>query len=890
MMGVAYRRDAVAASLIVLLAACSGDGSDIGPRLARLPEASSKVQLLDDQNRGVVSGTVTVVGTQLQTLTGRNGRGDFLAVPTGRVVVRADGLYGSANDFDRLGVLQVAMTLNRVDLPAPIHLPNLPDSASRELAAGLQVDTTAITSAAGTVVTVSSGTLIGSIDESLVTIRVGDLSPEHLPGDLPLTGSQANLFGRGIYVYPPEATFSPGLDIDVFDDLSLGANAANLYHLDTETGEWSSVPFALGVASGDRIAAAGVLTQGGLYAFGSGVSDVTVSGRVVDADDPARSVANAMVRVDHRLGLTSSNGRFSVDFVPATLADGTPRSAVVELFAGGSWLPMVAREVVPLGVSPVDVGDIVLDTVLAGDVRVQQVVRAKADVFQPARFSSVDGEVALRKTSDALGQATFEDVPAGYFGFQEGRRRSFRQVYYGQALGFLETGRRRLDSYQFLSDRPWYLGSRSTRGYFCDSIGGGPIRDVSVIQGTEPLRGFIDYTRRDGFVVRERGFRLLATGTISTARDGQSITHAISYYDSYGDHLEFPLRRVHRTPLGKFDRYGLIAGSLTGASASSSQSIRATRRFTKQEWWDDIVDGVPVQTSLPIDAAPVAPNFAFQVGMDAVGGHLAAIEFAPTASGNSLLRAGVLADYQPVEGGLEQRDVPLDLVADQTFSVVGATVGVAPNVDLTTLDVSLALVKAGSGSLVDVARDIGGSYTATVNNLDLNLPALADGDEWLALVRGEKVTGGFTDSHASLIPIVEATTEGFTFPEFPALTAPANGDSVSATGFTTDFILPSQAIGGVIELRSTGPDDLLLWQTIVRPEYRSFNFLELPVQADTPLVAGRTYKLTVTAWFGTIDINSNDIFRDFSPFQQTVGIIESGITQISRRSITITTL
>ena len=52
MMVVAYRRDVVAACLIVLLTACSGDGSDIGPRLARLPDASSKVQLLDDQNRG----------------------------------------------------------------------------------------------------------------------------------------------------------------------------------------------------------------------------------------------------------------------------------------------------------------------------------------------------------------------------------------------------------------------------------------------------------------------------------------------------------------------------------------------------------------------------------------------------------------------------------------------------------------------------------------------------------------------------------------------------------------------------------------------------------------------------------------------------------------------
>ncbi len=27
-----------------------------------------------------------------------------------------------------------------------------------------------------------------------------------------------NLFGRGVFVDPPDATFAPGLDIDVFDD------------------------------------------------------------------------------------------------------------------------------------------------------------------------------------------------------------------------------------------------------------------------------------------------------------------------------------------------------------------------------------------------------------------------------------------------------------------------------------------------------------------------------------------------------------------------------------------------------------------------------------------------------------------------------------------------
>ena len=93
-----------------------------------------------------------------------------------------------------------------------------------------------------------------------------------------------------------------------------------------------------------------------------------------------------------------------------------------------------------------------------------------------------------------------------------------------------------------------------------------------------------------------------------------------------------------------------------------------------------------------------------------------------------------------------------------------------------------------------------------------------------------------------------------------------------------------------MELRSIGASDLLLWQTLVRPESTGFTFVELPVEADTPLQAGRTYTLTITAWFGTIDIDSPNVFGDFVSFAQTIGIIEAGVTQISRRSITITTL
>ena len=887
MIAVVPRRALVVALSLVAFGACSGEGSDIGPRLARLPTGSTKVQLLDDQNRGVVSGTVLVVGTQTRALTGRNGRGDFLATPRGRLLIRADGSAGAAVAGDRLAELQVAMDVTGNDLPAPIHLPDLPDSASATLQTGTQTTTTAITSVNGTTVTIPSGVNINSGPATPITIRVGELSPEHLPGDLPFAGSQTNLFGRGVFVHPANATFSPGIDIDVLDDLSLGAGTAVLYRLDPDTGEWGSVASA--TASAGRIALVGGITGGGLYTFGFGVSDRTVVGRVLDA--AGNAVSGAVVRVDHRIATTGNDGRYSVDFVPAQLGDGSPRDAVVEVFAGGFWLPAVATSTVSLSANPADAGDLELDTVLAGNLRVQQVVRARSDAFQPARYSSLDTPVALLQTSDAAGQAIFEDVPAGFFGFQEARRRSAQQVYYGRALNVMSGGARWVDNYQFLFDRGWNQGTRSCQAYVCDSIGGGPIRDASLVEGFQASVGFLAKTRENGIVVGDRGFKGRATATLLSTRGGQSITHAFSIEQSSSDHVELPLRRVLRQPLGAFDRHGLVAGELTGASGSALHGIRVTRRFTKQEWWDDLVLGVPMPSSLPVDVDPATTHLEFQVGMDAVGGHLAAVEYTAPAGRNTLQKLGVLTDYVPVEGVVTALDVPLNLVADTTFSVIGAAGGVDPAVDLNNLTVALGLVSS-TGQLVEVARDLSGSYAVAGSNLDFQLPALNGqllGSEWLGLVSGSTVSGNFTLAHASLLTLAGPATSGFTFPEFPELTAPLPNAVVAASGFQMSFSLPAGAVGGIVELRSETSNELLLWQGVVRPERAGFGFVSLPVEADTPLLAGRTYTLSITAWFGTIDIAALDLFADFAAFTQTAGIIEVGVTQMSRRTITITT-
>ena len=113
---------------------------------------------------------------------------------------------------------------------------------------------------------------------------------------------------------------------------------------------------------------------------------------------------------------------------------------------------------------------------------------------------------------------------------------------------------------------------------------------------------------------------------------------------------------------------------------------------------------------------------------------------------------------------------------------------------------------------------------------------------------------------------------------------------MSASGFEVQYTLPAGCLGGKLELRSEDPGvDVLLWEVLVRPDDPDFSFITLPVEAETPLVAGRTYTLTVTAWFGDVDIDSPDEYADFVAYVQSVAPVEAGVRQVTSRSIEITT-
>ncbi len=873
-----------------------GGSSDIGPRLAPLPSTSSRAVVLDTAGRGVVGARVDVVGTSMRLLTGRNGRGDFLAAPAGRLRFRVDGSDGAAVAGDRLASYVVAQTLVGVDLPSVLHVPDLPDSASATVVVGNQPGATTIVHPGGASLAIAASSSVGVDDGSTSTVvRCGEIPATQLPGDLPTPTSGALLWSRGVLVAPSGFTCAPGATLDIPDDLGLGSGSPLLYRLDPATGEWTAVT-ATTTASGGRLVATAAVTGAGIYAFAAPVAATAVTGKVIDGKDAV--VPDVLVRVDQVHTTTAADGTFRADGVALTDASGFSRAARIELFAGGAWLPVRLAVDVGLQAGLTTTPDLRLDTLGAANVRVQQILRGNGDGLQTARIGSQDGAVALTTISDANGQGFFEDVPSGFFGYQTGRLRDVIDCNYGQAVAVIDRGRRWLDTSQFLARRAWFEGTRRTRATISDSVGGGPLEGGWLITGEIAEQGLVGVAGNGGSFFIDRNLAGRGTVVQFSRRENGSILHAFTFTRPDGEHLEFAMQRMQRAPIAAFDRHGLLAGLLTGVDTARLHELRTTRRLALEEWWDAVVDGIAIPSSLPIDIDPAVTHGAFVAGVASIGGSVAATELTSSGGRRPLQKVGVIEDLVPLEAQRQTQDIALAHVASTDFTLPGALAGADASIVATNLRLDLALQQP-NGLVVDVVRDLADNITAVgSDDLRLTLPELAGdlaGRRWLALLRGSAVAGTDTLQHSSLVTL-PGTAATFRLPAFPTVASPSPGSTVASTGFTVQFALPAGSLQGLLELRSTTGSDTLLWQVLLPPDATQFAFVKLPSTTPpaapllTPLQAGKTYTLTLTAFFAEgVFKDFPTAYRDLHPFQQSANVVERGVTRVARRSFTITT-
>ncbi len=887
-----YALPILVAGLACVPACTEGDGSDIGPKLEPLPGPGYKLQVLDDASRGVAGARVTV--GERTAVTGRNGRADLLVEQGGTRLVGISADAASATGPDRLASMVVRAEGVAGGFDGPVWIPDLAPSAGLALPSGLLATEQVLDDSAssGAVLTFASGSSIGSA----VRVRTGLLQRHHLPGAF----ESATLVGRGILVDPqgPSGLAAvPGATLSVPDDCGMPENApVRLLRHVAEQGTWQEV--ATGVVVSGRATFAAAVATGGLYAMAAGpFATASVTGRVLNPFDEA--VGNAFVRVDSIRAVTDGSGNFRCDSVVAVDGSGTPRQVAVEVVAGNYHLPATLALTAQLAANATTaLGTLELETTFGGNVRTLSVEQGRARGLIRMTLSGERMPGAAVGFADAGGEALLEDVPARVIGSTFGFPIDRKEVAESQPQIFLENGRLWLDWNVYLNDLDWYQGGRRTRMQALDALGGGPIRDAYATRGSTGGSGYVGRTQGNGVLSTDRATQRY-TMALETENATGTVTSAVSFSSVNAEHLEFPMERVQPVSVGRFDRHGIVEGSLLSAFPDPAirHEVRTTRRIEVGEWLEDTMRDRPIPSMLPLKVAPVAPAFAFAVGVGAPVGNLAVAEVVDIGGVDVLSRVGILPNLPVVEGASIERDVPLGLATNEPFDAPDALLGLDPAIAPASLVFDLGLLLP-NGLGCDVVRGIEGNKTVQASDLQLALPPLVGGSagsNWLCTLRGTASVADSTVDQRSLLQF-DATGAAPATPFLPApvIQSPLPGDSVSASGFTISFQPPAGALWLEIELRSTvtgtnGLPDTAVWRVVAPANITSYQVVALPPDSVTPLQAGRTYTLSVAAFRADRGVlpTLTDPYFQLTRYFMSLDLFEAGVTAVSRRTITI---
>ena len=885
-------------SAVLLLAACQGGGSDIGPRLEPLPAAKFKLQVLDDQGRGVAGAGIVIDGFG-RVATGRAGRADLFAAVSGTRRVTVDGVPASAVASDRLPALSFLadFDLGQGQLSFVMRLPDSSTSAVLALTAGAQAGNATLddTAVSGALLQILGGSAVSAGAATSIELRAGLLAADHLPGVLPVASSGTLLFSRGCFVDPPDLVISPAAALELPNDLRLANGAAaELYRLDPDTGAWADAGPAVVVNGGASLRSNAGVGRGGLYTFAVAVPQAgSITGRVLDAE--GQDAGYALIRAGKACVQANGSGRFRLDDVAATWGDGSPRTVTIEARGGLFHYPSATTaDITLVAGSVVDAGDIQVETTPVGNMRMQLIEEGRAYARERCVLSSQTGGMAAVTLFDDNGQAVIEDVPAGYNGFTLGHPGPITndRVFEAQAVGFMPGGRLWQDAGAYLGENVWEPGGRNTRAQTLDRRGGGPLRDIAVVRGATANAGFVQFTREGGMVVVARDFSGRATAALHSSRDGREVYSAVSFDRPFAEHLEMPLRQAMRADIGAFDRHGLRRGTLTQANPALAHRLRSTARLSPSDWFEDVVLGEPLGSSLPTKLDPAtAGGLDFAIGVATPIGQMAAVEGTSAAGVFTMTRAGIATGLQLPGGEVSQGDLPLALAADTGFLATGAASGLDAGFTSADLSVDLGLLRADN-TAVDVARGLGGNHVVNGNDVTFTLPALAgslQGDDWLLSFGAERSAGSGSVAQRSVLQF-GTTSRSVPFLGVPAILTPADGATVSAAGFAVQYDVPATTSYAQLELRSSDSTTTWEWLVILHPDTRQFDFVTLPSQAPMPLVAGRTYELKLTAFRldAGVLLQRPRPYNDLTSYWLSIDGYKRGVRALASRSITVT--
>lgn len=875
--------------LLAGIAACTGSGSDIGPSFPELPAGTCKATVRDNQGLGV-SGAVVRVADGVG-VTGRTGRAELYGDRRGTRIVRVDASNASAKDTDRLASIVFETSVQGPDLPDVVHLPDTGPSATVTLGTGAALPATDLDDSvnSGAILRIPAGTVLADGANASVQLRIGELAAEHLPSPLPLAPVGSWLCTRAFWVDPPTVTFAPSATLVVPDEIALGSGSGSLFRLDPSTGQWQQV-VGTAVGSGGTIQLANGVSTGGLHVYAVAGASATVRGRVVDVNDVP--IYGALVRVDSAMTNTGTDGRFEV-VVAGVDGAGSTRNAGYELVGGGSWLSILsAGQTGPLGANAsVDLGDLTFETTPAGDVRMQFIRRGRAVGSLPVVAGGGSKAVFSASYTDAIGQCTLEEIPAGWFGTSITFPISATSVATTELLSFLSAGSRIVSSRYYFSDRSYTSDGPSTRMLALDSVGRAPIQGAAFVRGRVANDGYLGVTSEGGAIFANRATFDRITATVRSAFGSEETTSAFSFEGPGGNRIEVPLERSQQRAPGVFDRHGIVRGQLIGADPLREQRICASRPQGISEWFAARMQDGPSYQNMPVRVGGSLPAGFYSAGVAQPLGSVVVAEGTVAGGLFSLTAVGALLDLQVGEGTASNRDLPLDRPATIAFAAPGALAGFDASFAASDLRFDLAFQQP-SARIVDVAQDIAGNMTVSGSDMTFTLPALDGplvGGAWLVALRAEFEGSGESRSQRLLLRLSANGSDVFPMLALPTIVSPTNGLGVSANGFTVQFASSPGATYTQIELRSEGADNRA-WTAVVPASTTEFSFVQLPTEAVSPLIAGRTWILTLSSWRAEFGIYSDPAYYgELATFWSSLGAVNQGVRAGSSRSMTITT-
>jgi hypothetical protein len=837
-----------------ILAACTGEGSDIGPTLPPLPAKVFRVLVQDAEARGVSSAGVTLpqVAGALG-VTRREGIVDLPGDPRGAQLLLVDGTSAAAADGDDLGSLAIRFDVDPLGQMAfVVHLPDLAGSSGLGLGAGILQGPAVLDDAgwSGARLELDAGTAVDFGGPASAVLRSGALRSDRIP-PLRLGGGQASLATRGIAIDPPEAGFVPAAALSLPNDLGLPAGAdVDLFRLDPVDGTWSRTGAGTVGADAQMIRVPAGVPGGGLYAAAVPAPDsARLLGRVLrkGTTDP---LFGLRVRAGQVTAVTDGAGRFVLDPVPVGDAGGN--RAPVRLSLGGGALVRPANEEFAFDVQPGgerDLGDIESTNVYAVTVRLQLIDRGRVAPRRAISLGDTVSGTGSRAWTDADGSWIFSGVEEGVFGFLSERidDQEPDEIRVTEGLLFVSRGSNR-DIRSFYDLQDW-AGNGDPLVWAIDPEFRGAVSGAFVFRNRGGGDEAVGLTRADQINRFDiRGLEAIVTS--ETDLEGVQVRSAFSIQNVDSGRLEVPLPRASRRPLGAFERFGRVRGQYRGAGPDLR--VRVTTPVTFDTWLRAVLDRRAFDAGVPVFSEPSRDGGReFELGVPDFGGDLVATSTAAEPGGTRLVDLA----FRGGLGVAPAADLPLDLgdplAAATPFTAVGALRGRDPRIPAAAFVADLGVLLAG-GEVIDVARELGANVRAAAEDLVVELPALAGpaaGAQHLAMLHGAVRDQGADLEQWSLVRFGGPSAAAQPLLMVPVVGSPAPGATLPVAGFEVRYTLPADALWGTIVLRSAAGEPLRRWEAVVSPLRDAQRIRQMP--SGPAVLAAGSYTLEVTAYRAT---------------------------------------